>query len=147
MFYNVFENCYATGEIKGTNNVGGLVGINNITATIRNCAALNNVITATNGTTINRILAGGAATLQNNYAYEDMDVNGSKVISTNAASANGLDISKSDTTEQTTYEDSLGWVFNVTSGPWKWGGDFSLYTLPVLYWQTTYPELPVHLNE
>jgi hypothetical protein len=69
-------NCYASGDIKGSNYVGGLVGYND-RGTIRNCVAANaSVIATQNAANVNRI-AGytySSATCQNNYARENMTV-------------------------------------------------------------------------
>ena len=38
----------------------------------------------------------------------------------------------------------LGWKFGSNNdNPWKWDGE--TYLLPILYWQTTVPEMPEHL--
>jgi len=113
-------NCYATGNVKGRDNVGGLVGdgrnlhgvtimncyttgnvigdggniggiAGNYTSdTLSNCVALNPIISGIGFT--RRIIGYNSNSLMNNYARSDTFINGSTIISTNANSQDGSDI-------------------------------------------------------
>jgi len=69
------SNCYATSTINGVGSIylGGLVGFNS--GILINCVAANSNITGAISN-INRIAGANAGILSNNYAYEDMLVNG-----------------------------------------------------------------------
>ena len=77
----IVENCYTTGNIKGSNYIGGVSGTLNSNATIRNSVALNQYITATGTTTSARGRIHGstlAPTLFNNFAWDGLLINDEK---------------------------------------------------------------------
>jgi len=158
--YGKIANCYATGEVIGDSfDVGGVAGNVN-GGSVRNCAALNPAITRTSGydayVRFNRIAGGYGSydNLENNVAWRGMTVMGDLVNSFNADSNNGADISADNATDLATYAytgtEKLGWKFGDDNDnpwkwdPWQWGG--KIYMLPILYWQTSTPEMPEHLQ-
>jgi uncharacterized repeat protein (TIGR02543 family) len=93
---SMVQNCYATGRISGSSgNIGGIVGLNN-SGTIRNCSALNSLITTSGGASagIGRMAGSiSSGAMSNNYARGDMGVkyswNGSSGI-TKTITATGI---------------------------------------------------------
>jgi len=68
------QNCFVTGFINGSSNVGGIVGWNTTSlGRVENCVALHESITAANGIMIGRI-SPSLGILQNNYARSNMIV-------------------------------------------------------------------------
>ena len=67
-------NCYATGQVTGTNNVGGIVGVNvNPSATVQQSVALNVEVSITTAATgVGRVVGSvsNGGTLAKNYARE-----------------------------------------------------------------------------
>ena len=130
------ENCYSTNTIISANNdkaAGGIAGGFNDAKdsyTIKNSIALNPSIASSKsaGRIIGWIKDSSKTTLSNNYAFDGMSVDG-KTLSGEATDNNGLDKSKEELNQQSTYV-SLGWNFNVTDGVWIMGNEN--YTLPVL---------------
>ena len=136
------QNCYANGNVKGTNHVGGLIGYAS-NAKVQNCFTTNLFITSTNGTSIGRIGA-YSGTYNNNYALYDMIVtsNGNIVeitsgLNTNSGDSNSL----SSFTDFEFYKNEQNWYNNtawsITAGTdgskmWK---IFDNMTLPFLQWQ------------
>jgi len=94
------QNCYAIGSVGGTNYIGGIVGLNN-SGTVRNCAALNFIVTTSGGADANIGRVAGSVTsgtMSNNYARGDMGVkyswnksNGSSKTITTTGVHNGID--------------------------------------------------------
>jgi hypothetical protein len=72
---NIFY-CYATGNVSGSDYVGGLVGINDWDNTvISNCVAANASVISANTTNVNRITGNNDyGACNNNYALETMIV-------------------------------------------------------------------------
>jgi hypothetical protein len=109
-------NCYATGMVSGGIEVGGLVGnydvgySGNATSIIQNCVAANLSITGTNY--VNRIAGNTDGNFQNNYANEDMLVNGSTRTGT-LTDANGANISLTTLKSLNFYNTPANW--NATS--------------------------------
>jgi hypothetical protein len=95
-------------------------------------------------------------TLKNNMAWDAMQVLGGWTFGPiGGATKEGEDISKEQVKMQETYTTkehgtpsfTLDWDFTgieSNTPVWKWGS--TSYPLPVLYWQTSQPELPTHLN-
>jgi len=162
------SNCYATGAVNGVSNsgwyVGGLAGnADNITncyttsaisggytgglvcvvyGKVENSAALNPSIT--NTTICARLIfaVDYLSQIGTNVAWNGMLLHGSTV--TTEAPHDGISITTQQAKTQSTYT-NLGWSFGSSdTSPWKWGG--ASYPLPVLYWQTTTPTLPTHLQ-
>ena len=133
-------NCYSTGAISGTNNnsyvaIGGIVGRVEVSCSVSNCAALNPSITTVAGTA-GRVVGSNAGTLSNNYARNDMTVNGILINSTSGSDINGISKSINEILTYSTYSSSsnLGWQFgNDDDHPWKW--DENSAALLVFYWQ------------
>ena len=64
-----------------------------------------------------RVLAGHTATLENNYAYEDMVVEREGVSEDSPTSIRGLSLSESEIEDPLSYINRLGWDFNDI---WLW---------------------------
>ena len=130
------ENCYSTNTIISANNdkaSGGIAGGFNDAKdsyTIKNSIALNPSIASSKsaGRIIGWVKDGSKTKLSNNYAFDDMLVDG-KILSGEATDNNGLDKSKEELNEISTYT-SLGWNFDVKGGIWAMGN--GKYSLPVL---------------
>ncbi|CCY35865.1 uncharacterized protein BN472_01156 [Tannerella sp. CAG:118] len=130
------ENCYSTNTIISANNdkaSGGIAGGFNDAKdsyTIKNSIALNPSITSSKsaGRIIGWVKDGSKTKLSNNYAFDDMLVDG-KILSGEATDNNGLDKSKEELNEISAYT-SLGWNFDVKGGIWAMGN--GKYSLPVL---------------
>ena len=94
--YGTVSNCYSIGLVSGSTQVGGIVGTNNRT-TIKDCVALNPSVIATSGTDAGRITGiNGAGTINGNYAYSGMTVNGNTVAGGSTGSQDGADKSIAD---------------------------------------------------
>jgi uncharacterized repeat protein (TIGR02543 family) len=122
---NIVQSCYAAGRINGTNYTGGIVGLNSGGA-VRDCVALNSIITTSGSANIGRVAgstAGGAMT--NNYARGDMSVkynwNGNTGITktiTTTGVYNGIDgsgINPAQYTAQSWWITASNWY----SGTWN----------------------------
>lgn len=73
----VVKNCYATVEVSGSTNIGGIVGVNN-GGRVENCVALNPNIEATqNNPDYGRVVGSSSTPQPSNYARGDMKFNGS----------------------------------------------------------------------
>lgn len=137
------ENCYTMCAISGSNGVGGVVGYVPNSGII-NCAALNTNITRTNGTFPAFGCVAGysfSSTLTGNIAWIGVTSNVTLQISDGRG---GTDIIAAQAKTQATYT-NMGWQFGTDDdNPWKWGDDS--YPLPILYWQTSLPELSTDFN-
>ena len=140
------QNCYVTGSVTRTvtttSSVGGIVGYNengDVSGTIRNCVALNETLGGV-GSNIGRITGSEDGTLQRNYAWDGMKLNGSTVNSSDHASKDGANI---EAGQAKLFE---GWWAN--GGNWSYNGisvwDFS--SNGVWQWNTTHSR-PVLKNE
>ena len=123
-------NCYATGKITGSGGtyLGGLVGYNS--GTIRNCVAANNTV-AGGVSNINRIVGFSSfinGTLSNNYAYEDMLVNGSTVVGGTHNNDNGESMPMDTLISFNFYNTGSNWYNNI---PW----DIDAAQNPSKIWQ------------
>jgi len=150
------KKCYATGAIMGTFHCGGIIGfISGNTTLVSGCIALNSSITqkGTSGTTFGRVVGYPPNTdprLTDNAALETMKVRGITVSSYDGKSHNGKDISKANATTESTYRNNpYNWDFGSTdAAPWQWAfrSSAETYQLPVFYWQTSAPVMPLHLK-
>jgi len=146
------SNCYATGTVTGSNNVGGIAG-EVVTGAIESCAALNPAIvriSSSTGTDFGRVAGSNSGALGANAAFSGMTANGGISFGGGALDGSGLaagyglgEISNPDTW--------FGWPFGENDAtPWVWGADlYPAYPLPVLYWQTKAQipaALPTHLQ-
>ena len=132
--------CYATGTVAGSKYVGGLVGINAGNATIRNSVAANAAILASQGLDFNRITGENTATygstLTNNYAYEEMTINGATTTGT-LDDENGSSVSLMTLMTINFYSNDANWY----RAPWPIAEPNFIWdiceneTLPFLIWQ------------
>ena len=148
------SNCYATGDVFGYMYVGGLQGITDGSGTrgaLMYSIAANAIVTQTSNIAgnVNRVGGTAFAILTNNSAFEDMVVlldtaTPADIGTIGGNQFAGANVSAEQIKTQSTYTD-LTWAFGDTdASPWKMGD--ASYPLPVLYWQTTYPALPPHLD-
>ena len=150
VFESNVTNCYAVGSVNARNRAAGIVGLFR-DGRITHCAALNPSITRNVNATwvFSRVVgawesSGGDAILSNNVAWVGMIVIDNIITTGNGLNQNGADVTSVQAKTQATYT-GLGWKFgNNDDNPWKWVG--GSYPLPVLYWQSSYPALPGHLN-
>jgi hypothetical protein len=136
--FSTITNCYATGNVTGISNVGGLVGIN--FSTLRNCVAANASVSGSNN--VNRIVGSGSSGLSNNYAYEGMLVNGATVIGGTHNNVNGENTPMSTLKSFNFYNtggnwfNNIPWSIDVAPNPTKiWGICINNTKLPFLQWQ------------
>jgi len=143
----IIERCVTSGGIYATNFAGGIAGIAD-NGTIENCVALNRQISANvTAGACGRIVGmkNNNVKLVNNYARNDMGVNGGNKISDDDTGIDGKDV-KSDL-----YESNLWWsnkpdngpslffdLFPSEDSPWYWGqpDNFSL-PLKLWFWDRT----------
>lgn len=132
----LIDKCYANNLISASTTAGSAGGIlggasastaSGINLTISNCVAINATMTSLTGAT-NRVYgyvkAGAISTLTNNYAFTGTLVNGSVVSTGTATNQNGLNKSRTEIINQSTYGT---WDFTTI---WQMGN--SAYPLPVL---------------
>ena len=123
--WGTIRNCYATGEVRaGTNaSAGGITGINMSSARTENCIAINQSITTLSGILAGRVVGistGTPGITQNNYAWNNIEVNSNTVSSTNASDNHGADLSATQVRMQGTWTTAL---FNFgNTNPWRWNG-------------------------
>jgi hypothetical protein len=148
-------NCYATGEISGQGNIGGIAGgITGAGSSITGSVALNSKV-ATSGVGLNlagRIVGSNnlnGATLSENAAFDGMAVEGTTPETGTASNRQGLNLTKANAKLQNTYSGSpRSWRFGSNeANPWKWGG--TSYPLPLLWhydFNANSMTLPTHLQ-
>jgi len=72
------QNCFATGKISGNDEVGGVAGYVNNNKEIKNCVALNLMVTAkvNLSSDVNRVIGFcySLTNVSNNYARDNMNV-------------------------------------------------------------------------
>lgn len=132
----VMENCFSLAEvIASSTGAGGLIGsvsasgsgqiIGSDGLTVRNCAALNPLISSTYTKTSFGRLVGNASSLKekghfsNNYADEQMLVAG---IMKQESDEEGINRNKETFYTKAFWEDTLGFDFS-ENGRWTWTGD------------------------
>ena len=131
--YGTVQNCYSTATLSGTGNlrVGGLVG--HSYRNIINSVALSLNVT---GTSAGRVTSYSYQPLFNNYARNDMMLNGSLVTTgIGPATIHGADTSAFNTSSFWTTagnwdntSPAFAWDFSST-GPWDWS---TTKNLPIL---------------
>ena len=147
-YYAFIQNCYASGSVNGSDNVGGLVGKNFSDSRIYNCVAANEaVIAPSNTANINRIAGSninGGGGLERNYALATMSVQNSQGHVTITDASMNAGAAKDLNTLQSLdfYASPSNWV----SGSWAGGtirGEWQMSVwdicngegLPFLHWQ------------
>ena len=130
MNHGTVKDCYTIGSVSGADNVGGIAGYNSTGAALQNCVALNESITGT--PTYGRVAGINLGTLTNNYARDDMKVNGATVT---PGANHGEDVGGTQyntkawwNKDNTPTAGPAGWDFSST-GAWTWD---SVKNLPVL---------------
>lgn len=114
------ENVYASGIVRAmTSNAGGVTGYGYNDTVVRHVIALGPSVTAPTmaNRVMGRVLAGHAATLENNYAFDGMIVNKEGVAEGALTTLKGLGLSATEIETPSTYTDRLGWDFNAV---WRW---------------------------
>ena len=127
-------NCYTSGSVSGYQNVGGVVGFNNGTGTVKNCAALCPSITRLGGgnTYFGRVVGDNTGKCTGSYARSDMQFTGITQAAT-AGSAHGANAAAGTYKTKAFWSGTLGWAFGDSAGkPWKWN---SASSLPVLWFR------------
>ena len=106
--YGSITNCYATGNVSGNNYVGGLMGIRLGNPPLTNCFAFNCKVEST-GTDVGRIAGTISNNMENNYAYNQMKLlaNGNPVTPTpDHYGKDGANVSYISALYQSTYPTS-----------------------------------------
>jgi len=114
------QNCYVTGSVTGTDYVGGIAGYNSA-GNISNCVALNESVTVT-GTNIGRIVGNDGGTLQNNYAWSGMELMRNSSIVTPApgiTGKDGADITAELAKTETSWTNSGRWTTANGASVWN----------------------------
>ena len=161
-YYSSVSNSYATGTVSGNDYGGGVAGYV-YSSEVKNCAALSSAVVRNPGSTytrFGRVAGSNGGSLSNNVANVAMTVMGAATTSVDGTNINGIHVfagySAWNFNNQSLYSSAplfnyysgsggLGWRFGANdANPWKWGG--ATYPLPILYWQTTVPVFPTHLN-
>ena len=117
--------CYFTGTVtSGSDYAGGIAGYSD--ESVENCVALGKKITG--GEYTGRIIGyNDEGYVANNYANENMLINGTQDYSDDSDSIHGLDVSSGEYGKQGFWSD-LGYDFS-SAGMWVWD---SILNLPVL---------------
>ena len=113
---NNIIDCYAIGNITGIGgtNIGGLVGICYY-GTLKNCVAANAIVEG-GISNVNCIVGNNiGGVLSNNYAYEDMLVNGSTVVGGTHNNDNGESTHRDTLMSFNFYNTGSNWYNNI---PW-----------------------------
>ena len=144
--YGTITYCYATGDVSGNGTSdsghGGLVGYSTSISTIQNCVAANTNVVGTSFW-INRVsgMFTAGSVHSNNYAYEDMLVNGVTVGGGTHNNANGegkpMSTLKSFNFYNTgsNWYSSIPWSIAATSSSIEIWGICDGKTLPFLQWE------------
>lgn len=138
--------CYSTSSIEASNHTGGIVGgIFSTTSKIKNCLALNKEIINNDPITGSaRIVAPDATGLENNYGWDELNINAHPVIDNNLSNQiNGQDVTSTELSSVDFYANSL--LLDIVADPddptaqiWKF--DTSIFKYPVLVWQMSMPD-------
>lgn len=139
------QNCYSSGRVTASSYAGGIAGGSYAGLGISGCAAVTHLITSLTAGYAGRISATKTEVYSKNVANQDMFIklNGiSKTISSGVATLDGLNISNSTLTTNSSYwANTLGWDFNSIWTMSQVKGEF-----PVL--RTTYkPVTQITLSE
>ena len=122
------EYCYASGNVSGVLCVGGIAGVNEVSGTVQNCAALCASVTATTEDA-GHVIGYNNATATNCFGRQSMTVTSG---GTNNYAFPGTNVPTSDYGNQNWWQRGApdGPGFNLgSSGAWKWD---SALQLPVL---------------
>jgi len=118
----IIQNCYATGSVTGNSFVGGIVGT--ASGLIQNCVALNESISSESGNMGRIKRTDGGGTLYSNYAWSGMKVGYSTVMSNDANSYNGKDITAAQAKDESWWKTASNWsgtAWTFADGsPWVW---------------------------
>lgn len=141
------ENVYASGAVQALrSNAGGVTGYGYNDTVVRNVIALNpSVVTPTMANRVmGRVLAGHTATLENNYAFDDMmvDKEGESVAA--ADNRKGLGLSQQQVEDPHTYTDRLNWNFESV---WMWNDALKRPVLSGNPEKVSEPVVPLERNE
>lgn len=102
---SIIQNCYSTGRVSSPSSyLGGIAGRNRSSSQIKNCVAINANISGSAA----RITGSNAATLYNNYGWENMYVNGS-LQAGSLTDGNGLSQSYSSLKDSLFYKNPSNW--------------------------------------
>jgi uncharacterized protein (TIGR03382 family) len=125
---SILQNCYSSGEVSGSNYVGGVVAnVMGVKAVVENCVALNPSLTVTN-TLFGYVASSTSATVTNCFYLESMDI-GEK---TPTAGTKGTPESKNTFLGDAFWTGTASWSASV------WSFDDGRY--PVLYFDGNYEE-------
>lgn len=137
--YDEISYCYATGKITALGSyAGGVVGVNY--ATVTNCVAANKSVKG-GFSNVNRIAGANSSMLSNNYASEDLLVNGATVIGGMHNDVNGESTPVSTLMSFNFYSAGNNWFNNA---PWSMDINDNQHeiwkicegeTLPFLQWE------------
>ena len=139
------QNCYSDSSVgAGINStVGGIVGYNYNSGTVRNCAALNPGVTISygSGTGIGRVAGENSGTLANNYARSDMvlkyniNTGDEKSPANSAVGVDGASIGRTQYNSESWWKNAGNWKTDGGAFAWDfvniWEWD-SAAGLPVL---------------
>ena len=118
---SIIQNCYAMGAVTVVDNqsAGGITGYTYKDSTVKNCFALNASVTASNFAhrIAARTLNSEVATLENNFALQNMAVDKPAAAESRTEGWMGIDKTSEEAQRQSTYETDLGWDFTHT---WVW---------------------------
>ena len=138
----IISYCYATGDVTGTtiltDHIGGFTGINS--ASLFNCVAANNTVTG-GVSHVNRIAGSDIGKLFNNYAYEDMLVNGTTVFGGTHDNVNGENKPMATLESFNFYNtgsywyNNIPWSIDTVDNPFESWKICDGETLPFLQWE------------
>ena len=123
------ERIYATGDVEsGTNNAGGLMGYAYGGTVLRDSVALNSSVTATQSAhAVLGRYSGGTPTLEGNYAWEDIEVDGeSYTVDPAPDNPKGGPATQDQIRSPEFYAETLSWDFDEV---WEWNDGLNRPTL------------------
>ena len=114
------RNSFATGDVSGGNNVGGIVGQNAASGTtIENSVALNQTVTVTATGNVGRIAGNTPGTSNNNYARDTMSLVPSRPVYSQPTGNDGEDVSATQWHSATWWRDTANFdpaIWNLANG-------------------------------
>ena len=126
---SVTERVYATGAVRaGTNNGGGVMGYGYGGTVLRDSIALNSSVSAERSAhAVLGRYSGGTPTLENNHAWEDIEVTGeSYTVDPAPDNPKGGPATQDQILSPDFYAETLGWDFNEV---WEWNDGLNRPTL------------------
>lgn len=118
---SIIQNCYAMGAVSVVDNqsAGGITGYTYKDSTVKNCFALNASVTASDFAhrIAARTLSSEVATLENNFALQNMAVDKPAAAESRTEGWMGIDKTSEEAQRQSTYETDLDWDF---TNVWVW---------------------------